>query len=82
MVFGSTPVFGFATGFRLASGLGFATRFGFPTRSGLATRFGFVYGFEFVTFITVSFLTATNWALYYCELPELPYNFPRSAKVA
>jgi hypothetical protein len=64
---------------------GFVMEFGFVTRSrfiyssGFVTGSRFVKGFGFVTlwlwirnFITVTFPTAANRALYYCELPELP----------
>jgi hypothetical protein len=58
-------------------GFGFVTRSRFVYESGFVTGSGFVKGFRFVTlwlslrnFITVTFLTAANWALYYCKLPE------------
>jgi hypothetical protein len=68
-------------------GGGVVSRSGFVMGIGFVTRFRFVYtsrfvtgsGFKFVTlwlqihnFITVTFLTATNPAMYYCELPESP----------
>jgi hypothetical protein len=60
-------------------GFGFVTRSRFIYASGFVTGSGFVKGFGFRTlwlrirnFKTVTFPTAANRALYYCELPEFP----------
>jgi hypothetical protein len=57
-------------------GFGFVTRSRFIYRSGFVTGSGFVKGFGFITlwirvcnFMTVTFRTAANRALYYYELP-------------
>jgi hypothetical protein len=74
---------------RFVMGFGFVTRFRFVYGSGFVTGSRFVKGFGSVTlwirirnFFTVTFLIAANRALYYCELPNSPQNFLRSANVA